>query len=145
MNSDRYLIDSSVWIFALRLNAPEEIRRTVEELMDRGDVLMHPIIRLELRQGARGRKEFERLGQLFAPLDSISLDRGYWETSERLAYELRRGGLNIPVPDILIAAGAVNADALLVHADRHYQMIAGVEPRLRNFSLLDKLEFSPMD
>ncbi len=48
----------------------------------------------------------------------------HWEEAGRWGFELRRRGVTVPFTDLLIAAVAAGAVAVLVHRDRHFDSIA---------------------
>ncbi len=62
------------------------------------------------------------------------MDAGTAVSAARLGFALRRRGRGAPPTDLLIAAGAIQAEAELWHLDRHFEAIAEVGPlRQRRF------------
>jgi predicted nucleic acid-binding protein len=118
------LVDTSVWIYALRKAFVPEIKSYVERMIDDDRIVIVPIIKLELLSGTRTKKEFSRLKLRLDALPEVAFTERLWDTAQELAFRLRRKGLAIPLIDILIIAGAISADAVLVHQDRHFDLAA---------------------
>ena len=55
------LIDTSVWLFALKRDFHPEIKEFVEKTLLNEDVAINGIVKLELLGGARSQKEYRRL------------------------------------------------------------------------------------
>jgi predicted nucleic acid-binding protein len=47
-----------------------------------------------------------------------------WARAYELAFNLRRRGVTIPYTDILTAACALHANAIILHADAHFDLIS---------------------
>lgn len=125
MNSNLVLIDTSVWILALRKSSLPMIRDEVGHLLAENRVAIVPMIRLELLGGTKSISEFHRLKGRLDALHQIPMSEGNWETAAQLSFELRQRGKVIPYTDILIGSAAILADALLLHADKHFDLMAG--------------------
>ncbi|NOR13215.1 MAG: PIN domain-containing protein, partial [Candidatus Aminicenantes bacterium] len=113
--NDRYLIDTSVWIFALRTKYVPKIKSYVERLLDEDKVVINPIIKLELLAGTKTRNEFARLKLRLDALQEIFIDQEIWEESQNIAFDLRRKGIKIPNIDIIILSCAKIHKITLVH------------------------------
>jgi len=119
-----FLIDTSVWIFALKKNFHPFIKERVDRILSESDVGINGIIELELLGGAKTEKEYIRLKSSLDALYYIEADRTLWDLSSRLAFDLKRNGVNIPYTDIFIAASAIHENGILLHADSHFNTIA---------------------
>jgi predicted nucleic acid-binding protein len=118
------LIDTSVWLFALRKDFHPAIKERVEKMLVTDKVAINGIIQMELLEGAKSQKEYDRLFQRLDSLYHIEADRSLWNSSSKLAFELKQKGITVPYADIFIASSALKEDALLVHADSHFDLIA---------------------
>jgi predicted nucleic acid-binding protein len=118
------LIDTSAWLFALRKNFHPVIKTRIERLLVESDVAINGMIELELLGGTRSEKEYDRLKKRLEGLYYIKADRSLWEVSSRLAFDLKKKGLNLPYTDIFIAASSLKEKAVLIHADSHFDLIA---------------------
>ena len=124
MRGDLVLIDTSVWILALRKSAAQAIRDEVSRLLAENRVAISPMIRLELLGGTKSTGEFNRLKSRLSALHELPADEESWELATRLSFELRQKGKAIPYTDVLIAAAAMVGGCLLLHADRHFDLVA---------------------
>jgi predicted nucleic acid-binding protein len=126
MSSDLVLIDTSVWILALRKPPAPAIKDEVARLLAENRVAISPMIRLELLGGTGSSSEFDRLKSRLSGLHEIPADDASWELATRVSFELRQHGKVVPYTDVLIAAAAMVGGCLLLHADRHFDMMAEV-------------------
>ena len=124
MASQLYLVDTSVWIFALRRNAPTGVTRRVADLLHLDAVATCGLIELELLGGTRYEPEYDRLRARLRGLHYLPTESADWTEAARLAYDLRRLGVTVPYTDALLAAIAHRNGAIIVHADRDFDLIA---------------------
>lgn len=123
MQNELFLVDTSVWIFALRKDPVPQIRDRIDALLREDVVVTAGIIKLEILSGARTEKEFHRLKSRLDALDSIETDESLWQKACEHGFVLRHRGFTIPSTDILIGTCALNAGAILVHADAHFDLM----------------------
>lgn len=83
---------------------------------------------MEILTGAKSSKEYDKLSKDLTALHSFDLTQSLWQRAGKLTYTLRHKGMNVPLTDTLIAALALEHNLLLLHDDRHYDMIATVAP-----------------
>lgn len=124
MSNRVVLIDTSVWILALRKSPLAPVRDEVDHLLAENRVAIVPMIRLELLGGTKSANEFERLKGRLDALRQIPADEANWDIAAELSFKLRQRGKVIPYTDILIGSAAILANALLLHADRHFDLMA---------------------
>ena len=124
MSNRVVLVDTSVWILALRKSPLAPVRDEVDHLLAENRVAIVPMIRLELLGGTKSANEFERLKGRLDALRQIPADEANWEIAAELSFKLRQRGKVIPYADILIGSAAILANALLLHADRHFDLMA---------------------
>jgi predicted nucleic acid-binding protein len=118
------LIDTSVWILALRKSPLASVKDEVEHLLVENKVAITPMIRMELLGGTKSLNEFNRLKSRLDALHRIPASEANWELATQLSFKLRQQGKVIPYTDILIGAAAITTDCLLLHADRHFDLMA---------------------
>ncbi len=135
MRAERVLIDTSAWILALRPDGPTAARDEVGRLLATSQAVITGVVMLELLSGTRSEREYHELKEELAVLSQLELTPTLWARAFRLGYELRRSGLTLPTVDLLIAALALEYGYLLLHADRHFELLAQHHP-LRTKSLL---------
>jgi predicted nucleic acid-binding protein len=119
-----FLIDTSVWIFALKKDFHPVIKEKIDKILSESDVAINGIMELELLGGAKAEKEYNRLKSRLDALYYIEATKSLWDRSSRLAFDLKRKGVNIPYTDIFIAASAIQEKAILLHADSHFDTVA---------------------
>jgi len=124
MSSRPFLVDTSVWIFALRKDFVPPIKERIGELLKDHVVLINGMIKLEILGGVKTKKEFERLKTRLDSLYEVAINSMVWQIAYKIAFELRRKGITVPYTDILIAACALKSRAVLIHADRHFDLMA---------------------
>lgn len=121
MPIDLFLVDTSVWIMALRRDFMPAAKDRVEYLLLENKAAVCDMIRLELLGGTRTQKEFSKLRSRLSSLHQLETT---WEDAYDLAFALRRKGVSVPHTDILIAASALSSGAILLHNDSHFDLIA---------------------
>lgn len=129
------MADTSAWIEYLRNTGSRSHLRLREALTSGERVLMPPVVLQEVLQGAATPQRFMRLREL---IDATAKPWAAVDAHEtaRLAAALyarcRWSGLTPRGPnDCLIVACAIEAGEPLLHADRDFDRIASIEPRLR--------------
>lgn len=133
MTSDIVLVDTTIWIHFLR-GTDVKFRERLVPLIMTDRVATTPVVIMEILRGAKSQKEYDKLSKDLAALRNFDLSTKVWERACKLAYILRHKGINAPLTDTLIAAVAQEFNALLLHDDRHYEMI-GSEVQLHHESL----------
>jgi len=123
-----FMIDTSAWILALRKKFHPLVRDRIDAILSEGEVAINGIIQVELLGGARSERDYDRLKSRLDALLHIEATRELWSSASRLAFDLRRQGLNVPHTDAFIAASAADCGAVLLHADSHFDAIAKVHP-----------------
>jgi len=128
------IADSSAWIEFLRARRSVAARRLDSALRAGEIVLMPDVVFQEVLQGARDIPHFVRLQQQLEEVRPF-LPEAPRQTARHAAWlyaRCRWEGITLRSPnDCLIAACAVEADEPLLHADRDFERIASIEPRLR--------------
>jgi len=119
------LVDSSVWIEALRRNGRLEIKLAVEGLLDVYEAQWCTPVRLEVLGGARP-DERSRLGHHFSVIPYRACDEQDWDRAISLAWTLRDKGLTVPWLDVVIAALALHDGIRLFAIDDHFKKISGL-------------------
>jgi predicted nucleic acid-binding protein len=123
MPNELFLVDTSVWIFALRKDPVPQIMNRMDSLLKEDVVITTGIIKLEILAGAKTDKEYRRLKSRFDALESLETDDDLWHKACEHGFKLRRKGFTIPSTDILIASCALQAGAILLHADAHFDLM----------------------
>jgi predicted nucleic acid-binding protein len=92
------------------------------------------ICRTELLAGARTSPERVRLEVFLNRFNQIAIEERVWdEVGDNLA-ALRRAGVNIPFPDVVLATVAIFGDFELWTRDAHFTQVQRALPALRLFA-----------
>ncbi|MBU2601114.1 MAG: PIN domain-containing protein [Actinobacteria bacterium] len=118
------LIDTSLWIEALRRLGAPAARRAVVQVVEPGMALVNGLIRAELLKGAKDEPDFRRLELLLEATTSLPFKVSTWARASRLGFDLRRAGVSVPTVDLAIAAAALEAGVPVLHRDAHFELIA---------------------
>lgn len=119
----KLLADTSVWIAYFRPQGYEDLKASLGARVSGGDVHTCWPVRAELLVGARDEAAFGKLSSLFESLPEVPINSRVWEQSAELGFRVRRAGLSIPLPDLLIAQAASAASLELWHMDAHFDML----------------------
>jgi predicted nucleic acid-binding protein len=125
MSNNIFLVDTSAWILALRKDFSLAAKERIDQLLKENTIITTGMVKLEILGGTKTESEFQRLKRRLDALDSVDLDTSLWEKSYDLAFKLRRKGITVPYTDILIAACALKTESTVVHADAHFDLMAG--------------------
>ena len=118
------LVDSSCWIEFYRPAGDQAIQAAVAEAIETDQAATCAMVRLELLAYITRKKEYELVAEDLGALPTIPLLEETFDKAIQLGRTLRAKGATAPATDLLIAAAAMDAGALLLHADRHFELIA---------------------
>jgi len=128
------LVDSSVWIDFLRATDTSETRLLLES-MRRGDpVWTAPPILQEVLQGAESPQRFTKWDRILGELPMVNEPdmRALTRQTARLYAACRWKGITPrSANDCLIATYAIRSELPLLHSDRDFAAIAGIDKRLK--------------
>jgi predicted nucleic acid-binding protein len=127
MPNDLFLLDTSAWIMALKKNPLSILKNRVDQLLRLNTVAIIPLVKVELLGGTKTEAEFEKLHRRLNSLINFEINDEVWAKAARMSFNLRKAGLTIPHTDVIIAAAALVNQAILIHIDKHFEMIAGRE------------------
>jgi predicted nucleic acid-binding protein len=129
-----YLVDTSVWVDYLRGKLTDQVRALKNLLSGTEMVGTAPIILQEILQGADSPKRYEKWKTYFTDLYCyVSSDPVATHiAAARLYMDCRKTGKTPRSSnDCLIAQIAIENRLTLLHNDRDFISIAGVDPRLK--------------
>lgn len=123
MPGSLFLVDTSAWLLALRKDFLPVVKDRIDHLLREDAIVTTGIVKLEILGGTKTGKEFQRLKSRFDALYAVETDSLLWEEAYGLAFKLRRKGVTVPYTDILVAACAIKAEAVVLHADAHFDLM----------------------
>ena len=127
------LVDSSVWIAYLRGDNLAEVTLLTEAMEQGEPVWLAPTILQEVLQGADSPDRFIRWDRVLGELPMIIApdSREAARSAAHLYARCRWAGVTPrSANDCLIATHAIFSSIPLLHRDRDFDLIAGIEPKL---------------
>jgi len=134
-----YLVDTSVWVEALRASGSRRIREELEPLVRSGGVAVTDWIILELMVGIRSAEGSAALLKRLEPVARLALPEGGWTRAWNLAALLRKKAVSPSAANCLIATVAIAHGATLVHCDSDFELIAKHEQGLHTLNWIGLL------
>jgi predicted nucleic acid-binding protein len=125
-----YLVDTSVWIHALRPSGNSAIQSLLKPIIVEGDAAVTEWILLELMTGLRTTEGKDDLLERFSPVTRLRFEPLWWEQSWALAARLRKHGVSPNAADCFIATVAREHRIPLIHCDADFEAMkphAGLE------------------
>ena len=122
------LVDTSVWIHALRPGGNASIRSLLRPLIVSGEAAVTEWVLLELMTGLRVSEAPGTLLRWFAPVARLPFDDGWWPRAWDNAARLRKRGVSPTAADCLIATVAIEHRVPLVHCDADFEAMKPALP-----------------
>jgi len=82
------------------------------------------IILGEVLIGCRTKEQFQRVRRQMGALTRLGVTEKTLESAAILGFDLRRAGVVVNLPDLVIAASAIEHGAMLMHADSDFDLMA---------------------
>jgi len=117
------LADTSAWVRYLRPRGSDDLKVAMREALAREQVATCWVIRTELLVGAKDQNAFDVLLEALRGISDVPITEELWELAARLGYGLRKQGLLVPLPDLLIAQCAISSGRVLWHTDQGFERI----------------------
>lgn len=122
-NTKTILIDSSVWISYYRPKENLQLKDKVSESINNDIVATCGLIKIEVLQGTTNEKDFDIVKKDFDAFHQIEVGNNCFERAAKIAFNLKRNGITIPVIDLIIATIALENNLALWHLDNHFELI----------------------
>ncbi len=122
------LFDSSLWIEILRKRGNESLKSEMEEVIKQERIVICGIVKIEVLQGVREKKEFKKLKKIFEGFPELTFDKESADIACEIAWKMRRRGNPQPLSDIIISAICLRYGLELWHLDYHFEEIAKIFP-----------------
>ncbi len=119
------LVDSSVWISAWK-GKSENLTQKLAGLVEVDGVVINPLIRMELLQGAIDLKHQKELKTLLDPISVQALSDEEWEGAPLFSLQQRQKGLTLTTIDCLIAYHAKILGISLWSLDQVFEKVSGI-------------------
>ncbi|MBI5770727.1 MAG: PIN domain-containing protein [Verrucomicrobia bacterium] len=121
------LPDSNVYIGAVRAGR-DPFQHFAEGIADHDwEFATCGMVMLEVCRGQRDPNVLRRYRERFAVMIFLPTTNATWERATELAWMLDRRGIVLPAQDLIIAACALQAKAVVLTADAHFYQIPGLQ------------------
>lgn len=117
------VIDPSAW----NRQRSRQVRERWEATLTSGLMASCPVAALEILSGARDEREFAAADFALGALPQAPVTASVCRAALAAARSLK-GSRRLPASDYLIAAAAAERGFGVLHADRHFELLAGVLP-----------------
>jgi predicted nucleic acid-binding protein len=120
----RVIIDTSAWIESFHPKGDIKLKERVKQLIIGGGILLPGIIKAEILRGAKSKKEYQNLDELLDGLTYLPVEENFWGRLARFSFNLLKEGIVVPLANAYIALLAIENNALLLHCDQHFDLVA---------------------
>jgi predicted nucleic acid-binding protein len=119
------LVDSSVWIEAIRRPGRLDVKVGLEGLLEEYEAAWCGPVKLEVLGGARA-QDRKRLGSWFDCIPYRGMTEDAWDLAKERYWTLRDAGQTLPWSDVLIASLSVTWGCRVYSIDRHFELMREV-------------------
>lgn len=116
----KIIIDTSIWIEYFKGN--EAAAAVIDDQAAYDLYVTGPII-TELIQGMKTESERDLFTTLIESLPPLNISNQDWITAGQAGSELRRKGITVPLPDLIIYTVASNNECAIFTLDNHFNLI----------------------
>jgi len=124
MSPSPVLVDSCWYIQHLK-NRVDPMGELATLAMTR-DVATCGIVRCEVGRGLKDPALLRKFDARWDVMVYVPTDNKLWAEAEALLWNLDRRGLNLPMPDVVIACCARRIGAVVLTHDSHFDLIPGI-------------------
>lgn len=120
---NKVIVDTSVWIDYFRGKLSEQLGFFFDELLRARQVVITDVIHHELLIGSRTIAEYNELKSLLSVLDLLYLTQVDHDEFNKLAWQIRKKGLNGQYTDLTIAYWAHKLDFPIWSFDKFFNLL----------------------
>lgn len=118
--------DTSVWIRFF--NRPRSVEKlTLDALIDDDEIVLAGVVLAELLQGCRTRKEHNALKETMLALPYFEMTWSVWIRAGETSSALLRRGITLSIPDLILAAVALEHQFQVYTLDNDFKKIPGLK------------------
>ncbi len=119
------MVDSSYWIGLARRKMDPMAFLTAAS--HGRELAICGVVRCEVARGIRQEHALSRLQKFWDVMVYVPTDNALWNEAETLLWRLDRSGVQIPLPDAVIACCARRIGAAVLTFDHHFREIPGLQ------------------
>lgn len=97
--------------------------RVAAELLPFGQIVICGVTWAEMLQGARSANDVETIRIRLSHFEQVAIPDTIWPELGANLSKLRRAGITVPFPDVLLATVAIHHDLALWTLDKHFTLI----------------------
>lgn len=116
------LVDSSVWIEAIRRQGRLDVKVALESLLEEYEAMWCGPVKMEVLGGARA-EDRNRLQKWFSCVPYHSMTEAAWDAAKDLYWNLRDKGQTLPWTDVLIGSLARVWNCRVYSIDGHFEVM----------------------
>ena len=120
------LLDSSVIVDLWRTKRGE-----VPQLLPGGEIVVCGVVWAEMLQGARSQDDDKKIRYRLSLFQQVPIPEAIWSELGVNLNILKRNGVTVPFPDVLLATVALHHDLELWTLDKHFVRVRDYLPQLR--------------
>lgn len=120
---ERLLLDTSAWVRCLRRWGAEDLKEAVASALTQMRIATCWVVKMEVLVGSRDTTAFDALADRFSGIPDVPITEAVWADAAMLGYSLRRVGVLVAVPDLVIAQCAIASGRILWHSDGDFELI----------------------
>lgn len=125
----RVLVDTNIMIDYMKRPSEAMIK-----FFQSNDILLCGVVISELMHGAVSDKQLLSLQNDLSLYECLNINSSDWYLLGQFLYRLRKKGLTVPYPDVIIACIAINNEVPLWTNDAHFNSIQTVEKNLKLYN-----------
>lgn len=123
--SEFVLVDSCMWIHALRLKGDRDIKLGIHGLLQEYMALLCGPVELEVLGGA-GKHDRKKIKEYFDIMPYRKSDHTIWREAVETSWLLSDQGLSVPWNDTIIATIAKKYGYRVYSEDKHFKMMSEI-------------------
>ena len=122
---NKTLVDTTIWIEFFRSRS--KMADHLEMLLKENLVLTCGIVMFEILQGIKSEDEKNEVLGVLSGLPYVEMMEKTWQKAAELSVALKKGGVNLPLSDIFIAAIAIENELPVFTLDKHFEQIPNLK------------------
>ncbi len=116
----KLLVDTSIWIEYFK--GEKGVQKIINDNKNYKIFITGPVI-TELILGIKTQKEKKRFAMCINALPKLQISDNDWIAAGNIGNSLRKKGVTIPLPDLIIYSIAIANDCALFTLDKHFEFI----------------------
>jgi len=125
-HSENPSVECLVTLYIDWLRSRTQFAMLLEPWVRTGTILTCGVIRVEVIRRVLDSRQRQRTEEFFDLISEIPVD---WRKVTDLGWKMDRGGITLPITDLIIASCALSVGAAVITRDKHFRQVPGLECR----------------